>query len=169
MAFYCCRQRRFLIFSLWTLLLNLNITTVLLMSTVLMDSLQFQRTKTMVEFGVYKDGESDHKWRIRSAPGHGDMTLTRFWVWLQFLVSDLGLDASCVTDSPEDSDAWCVGYTGYCCKIYLRLTLQLPPSRPGPNLWRMSKLFWDKLFKSFLVGPHYSPPLPRHPDPGAGG
>ena len=85
------------------------------------------------------------------------MTLTRFWVWLQFLVSDLGLDASCVTDSPEVSDAWCVGYTGYCCKIYLRLTLQLPPSRPGPNLWRMSKLFWDKLFKSFRVGPRFSP------------
>ena len=29
--------------------------------------------------------------------------------------------------------------------------LQLPPSRPGPNLWRMSKLFWDKLRKSFRV------------------
>ena len=26
------------------------------MSTVLTDSLQFQMTKTMVEFGVYKDG-----------------------------------------------------------------------------------------------------------------
>ena len=36
-------------------------------------------------------------------------------------------------------------------EIYLRLTLQLPPSRPGPNLWRMSKLFWDKLCKSFRV------------------
>ena len=73
----------------------------------------------------------------------------------QFLISDWMLHVSLtlpriLMHDMLVTDCWLL------LKIYLRLMLQLPPSRPGPNLWRMSKLFWDKLRKTFGARPRFS-------------